>query len=457
MEQLGAESPASTQGADLAELAVKLQVDFDKPSAAAVASLSSWIDQQAEAAVRKGSEENTESLPGNAVAPISEKDADIVKQLQACVKDGVDPRSACGQKFTAFLRSDAAQKKAYESIKGTGSTARKAEFRKAWAEREIASRVTIRRSKLEQLREMAGEEGKYMAYDRIVVAEGGLDNPAAIRRATNYVLCAIKKGHPFIEWHSWKKETENLYFEKIRSNIFSQEWSLQRIEEQEVDASRFSTETPAMAPEKKSTTARALGMATRTSAAASSTTCPTTPVCSGTPTKSNETAGIDGSDGASSTAVPKPPPRKSKVKPETRDDAVPEPKKPKSAAAKLKDDAKALLKRAEDLKCRYHQVISTQSTIAYSVKSDVKYEWANNDRQRERFNSVTTALSEAVDSDKFNRFFVTHDLDGVKAMYGHDLTQHLVEFTGQALVSAITNMEAEQARFNRMHISNLLG
>ena len=135
---------------------MKLPVDFDQPPAKAVASLSSWVDQKAAGAASRGSQEHPETPPDNSETPVDEKDAGLVKQLRACVKDGVDSRSAAGQQLTAYLKNCKNQKEAFDSIKGIGSAGRKAEFRKASAELEVAAKVKLRRSKLEQLHEITG-------------------------------------------------------------------------------------------------------------------------------------------------------------------------------------------------------------------------------------------------------------------------------------------------------------
>ena len=67
---------------------------------------------------------------------------------------------------------------------------RKKAFRMAWAQQELQGKVTIRRSKKEVLEEKVGQRGIYMAIDRVAVAEGGLENPHAWRRAKNTLWSA---------------------------------------------------------------------------------------------------------------------------------------------------------------------------------------------------------------------------------------------------------------------------
>ena len=46
--------------------------------------------------------------------------------------------------------------------------------------------MVLKKTHREELREKYGEEGKHMAFDKLVIAEGGIDNPSALQRATNY-------------------------------------------------------------------------------------------------------------------------------------------------------------------------------------------------------------------------------------------------------------------------------
>ena len=59
-----------------------------------------------------------------------------------------------------------------------------------------------KKSKAEQFKEEFGEEGRYMVFDKLCIAEGGLNSHLAVERATsNAVEC--KRGHPFVQYHDW--------------------------------------------------------------------------------------------------------------------------------------------------------------------------------------------------------------------------------------------------------------
>ena len=55
------------------------------------------------------------------------------------------------------------------------------------------------------LAEEVGGNGVFMALDRMVVAEGGFDNPAACQRAVAYATECVKRLAPFLKWHPVKQ------------------------------------------------------------------------------------------------------------------------------------------------------------------------------------------------------------------------------------------------------------
>ena len=144
-------------------------------------------------------------------------------ELQRCIDGGdVDPRSAAGQRFAAWRSKNPDEEAKYKSFKGVhGATALKKQFRLKWAETDLGGKIILTKSKKETLEEKLGEEGEYMAFDRIVVAEGGSQSAAAVARAVNYTKHALAAGRPFVEWNTWKEATEILYCRNIRSNVFS--------------------------------------------------------------------------------------------------------------------------------------------------------------------------------------------------------------------------------------------
>jgi len=348
----------------------------------------------------------------------------IVGQLRdALAKGDVDVRSSLGQKFAAHLKTSHESQKAYAAFKGTsGATAAKKAFRLAWAQKEIQGKVVITKSKLEVLEDKVGHRGIYMAIDRVAVAEGGLENPHAWRRAKNYAMECLQRGPPFVEWNSMKQDTEVLYFEKIRDSIFSTSYTLERCESEVV---QNQAAPAAVATSTKPTAAGAAAI-------------------DETPVKEVKVIARGNKRGrAGEPAVKKEVPVAKKANDGEEGDVK-----------KMKRD---LLKKASDLKKRYHKAVSVQTSIDWNIKHDEKYCWANNPSQASRFKSAVDSLEEAIDADRCCRFFLTNEEEDVKKEWSEGLTSNLHKFAGVALSSAIEGLEKEQIRFNKMHLMNLQG
>ena len=140
--------------------------------------------------------QENESEPSNEIKPGFEG---FAQQIQEAIANGtVDARSPLGQKFSTSLRENAQLADDYNRLKGPGSAALKRDFRIKWANMAIYNLVLFRKRKVDELFEEFGEEGKYMAFDKLCIAEGGLDNPMAVQRAINYTNACIEQGHPFV-------------------------------------------------------------------------------------------------------------------------------------------------------------------------------------------------------------------------------------------------------------------
>ena len=238
-------SETSTVPATADDLAGMLKCDL--ASHDAVETLSNWVDERA-AKIDMQPEEPSETVkPGN---------EHIVEQLRAAIQKGdLGPRSGQGQRFSQWLTQNPDKQEEYNSMNGKpGVNQFKKDWRLKWAATDLAGRVIVKKTRRQILQAKVGEKGKYMAYDRIIVKEGGLGNPAATRRATNYVLAALERGPPFIEYNSWKKETEILCFEKIKDSVFKESWELSREQSAIIDSEQASSaaEPPAITPAKRS-------------------------------------------------------------------------------------------------------------------------------------------------------------------------------------------------------------
>ena len=75
-----------------------------------------------------------------------------------------------------------------------------------------------------------------MAFDKLCIAEGGLNSHLAVERATSNAMECLKRGHPFAQYHDWKQCTELLYFERTYKNIFAKVLTIERHEAMELKA-----------------------------------------------------------------------------------------------------------------------------------------------------------------------------------------------------------------------------
>ena len=160
---------------------------------------------------------------------------ELVKLLQQCMDTGkLDPRSSVGQRFVAHM-AKSSDKDEYNSIKGSGSTKAKLDFRLKWAAMMLKGHTTkVSKKKIEEVEEEHKATGRYMAFDKLCVEEGGLENPAAVKRASSYAMECVRRGPPYLRYNSWKCCTELMYFEEIYNNIHRSKNNITREDYQEV-------------------------------------------------------------------------------------------------------------------------------------------------------------------------------------------------------------------------------
>jgi hypothetical protein len=323
------------------------------------------------------------------------KDA-IIKGLQAALETGdVGPRTPIGQRFASYLKANPEKQTEYLGFKGkTRVHDLKKAFRLEWAKIEVEARIEIVKQKTTSHTTVQGHKGIYKTLDRMIMDEGGFDNPLAVERSINYAMEATSRGFPYVEWNAWKKATEILVMDKIYDSTHSTDESIIRRESGDVAAGAV------------------LDVAT--------------------PAKNNERPGKKPRLALAATSAGGPAP-----------EASPDDKK-----------AKAMVqKEATELKSKYLSVTALHAITMRNIRSDSKYEWANNPVQTDRFDKVMNKLNEKINEHSFNVVFTGSDLPGVKAEFGDDLSTHFARFLDTK--SAIDDMEAAQTRFNKMHIANL--
>ena len=107
---------------------------------------------------------------------MSKPHVDMTPEMQAAMQKCMDlgdvpARSDCGQQFQRWLFLDKAMQEKYGHFKGAGSAAKKREMRMDWLNMKLNGETEISKSKTRQLYEEHGEEGRYMAFDKMCVAE----------------------------------------------------------------------------------------------------------------------------------------------------------------------------------------------------------------------------------------------------------------------------------------------
>eukprot|EP00974_Lingulodinium_polyedra_P125698 11195467-Lingulodinium_polyedra.AAC.1 len=161
---------------------------------------------------------------------------ELVGKLRDCLETGkLDPRSAVGQRFAAYLAKpeNSEFKAEYLKLQGAGSTKAKQDFRLKWAEGQVMGITRVSKRKLEEVEEEQGEVGRYMAFDKLCVEEGGLANKEAVKRATAYAMECVRRGAPYLRFNSWKQCTELLVFESIYKSMHRKKHSMLKEEYEE--------------------------------------------------------------------------------------------------------------------------------------------------------------------------------------------------------------------------------
>ena len=356
----------------------------------------------------------------------------VLAQFQAAVTAGnIDLRGSVGQRFTNQLKVDSRLRSDYEKESGTGSTARRAAMRMRWATEVIEGMVTVTKTKQEMLEEEYGEEGRLMAFDKVCVAEGGLENVLAVQRATHYVAECLKRGFPFIQWHAWKRSVEFLYFEKTYRNIFRASIAMARVEKsemttQEAAAQRSARETPQESQQPR----LPLQAPSRTTTKAGS-----------------WSLGPDQEDKQGAQ-----PAKKQRRGGKQAVSASPAAKEGDGGGEDKKSMGK-LVKDCKALKNLYGKVTSAQQRLEKQIKEDDCFAWANNEVLLGRFESCKQALETAMDKGKKNSCFVWQSMRSLRQELGTDFQARAEAFL--QIRQAVKDMDREQQRFNEMHKANL--
>ena len=172
-----------------------------------VINLEATMASQAKEALVSCAEEEGKSMSKDAAA------------MQSFIEKS-DLRSSAGQKFA---RSSSGGKS--PEYKQCANNKEKALFRKRWAEAELE---TLQRHRTEEhtFQRVNTDHGRYLSLTQIVVAEGGLDSPDAIKAATNYVNKCIAMRGVWLLYNNMCEVMKYLYFETSVQETFTEAWGL---------------------------------------------------------------------------------------------------------------------------------------------------------------------------------------------------------------------------------------
>lgn len=150
------------------------------------------------------------------------------KEIKEALEAGdVDIRKGLGQRFSAYLKSDAAADEEYRNMKAPGQTmALKRQFRLRWAEMELQKVTEVKKTKLESWQTVDEEVGTYQPLEMIAKMEGGTDSTTAWQAALNYAERAMSLGGMWLSWNAFTRRTEILYIKKSRRQVMTTMWSL---------------------------------------------------------------------------------------------------------------------------------------------------------------------------------------------------------------------------------------
>jgi hypothetical protein len=148
-------------------------------------------------------------------APRDEEPADL-KALKKAIAEGVDVRSALGQKFARTVDKNMLKGKSHKE---------KAEFRKEWAEREYKT-LCETKYKDTQHQIIDTMKGEYVSLPVLIDRFGGQANPVAIKAGVTYATKCYILGSQWVSYNAMAEIDEFLHFRKQHREIFSTIWGL---------------------------------------------------------------------------------------------------------------------------------------------------------------------------------------------------------------------------------------
>lgn len=191
---------------------VKLQEDLASPQPKAPPVPSKMRKQVLALEKGLGGEANTrEEDPGDRI------DDEQIRSWQKMVDNGVDIRSAAGQRFSRA--SDGGLTAEYKNA----SRSEKSEMRKKWAQTQL-NNVLIGKEKSQTWKRVDVSKGVYLPFAKIWQEEGG--DEAGAEAALNYVQACAAMSGCWKKYNKMTKRLEWLYMRQEVHELFEESWRL---------------------------------------------------------------------------------------------------------------------------------------------------------------------------------------------------------------------------------------
>ena len=110
-------------------------------------------------------------------------------------------------------------------------------------------------------------------------------------------------------------------------------------------------------------------------------------------------------------------------------------------------------KKVELMKAKYLRVVGMQASIEMSIKTDPTYKWATSQEQSMRFETASSALSEAMGRHRFNMYYMCNDVKSTKAEFQDNYMTLLKKIFD--VDEPLNALAKEQARFQSMRQSHM--
>jgi len=150
----------------------------------------------------------------------TDDDAEVgaaLKLMEEAVENGVDIRSAVGQRFSRC--PDGGKNKEYQALSRKG----KVDFRRAWAQNQV-KKLKDGKIKGRSFNVVDAKIGTYMSFTKIHLEEGG--DRAALKAARNYVMACLMMSGAWTRWNPMTRRRDFLYVRYEHSEKFTKSWKM---------------------------------------------------------------------------------------------------------------------------------------------------------------------------------------------------------------------------------------